>query len=418
MLVTQLVITLATSLRTCESMLIAPASFRLIVRPRADGSVYREMRFLSCIAKRTGPGQYENKLFSGKGLESNGIALVLLYMERVGMLENATALEVYEGTKPMLVDSAKWESAEYLEKKITEAIKIGKESLLEALSKQAEEDWNEEEEEKLESRIIRLLQSIRMPEDPRPMYGTFTSKYYVPERYDPDSGQLMKQLGKSVGYLPTNKKFFSITGARRGHQQDNMGIGAQIYNGNTQEFQNLIMRHNSTIALQYYHDANAMNARLPSNLLQSSVDEATVRAALELNANVPPAYDKEFFFKKYWAKQTQELPSPVDFLREQAIPSQTYKCFAVNCDVTFAFPYELMDHMNARHSGKGKFQCICPDAKVKNVPFNRFKSTHINKCEHSGLNNIGGVTNNKGSRYGISSNQPPKALVVYHCGRG
>ena len=395
----QMVIQRTTSCRVVESHFISAADWKIHFKrerdpnnPSKERIALREMSFAFGWQKMFGPAP-KHKLVreSREGLtEDNVVALVLVFMERRGMITSAA--DVYQGKAPLKIDASQWETVE----DTVAALKLAKDQLFDRNLCRVVGDHDEylfgrqKDDPEYQSRKASALEDdvkaksfYRLAAEARKKHGkkVFFCSYDrngMPKK----EGQTYEQrqdryrsIHQRAGYTNSKSMMLGGTQQRKGFFNN---TGKTQNNGMSDD--TLLDCHGLNgrgVRLKSYIDQEQIRQAVPSNLLQDGVARHPDDDGQGVFIN--PAYTRRGYFdKENFTPITEALPVSTDFIAQQlpntkalpvsddatrsrAVSGPSIMCIMVGCNRSLEDISHFMKHLNqeCQFAGSPKEAATC-----------------------------------------------------------
>jgi hypothetical protein len=337
-----------TGRRAGELIFIAAGSWSLAF----SNSGRRSMEFKSCYRKMQGIGIYTQKIMEPEigseahsdGAPSNAILSILAYFEAIGMIPSA--IEVYAGRCPLVIDGNKWETADVLFNKLQRAQKAAKEHNIHALKNahaQSEEDVYPES-------ILSKLEDEDRACSKLPFFVSYdrATKRLSSKRFNFRGRRPVSELLEEAGYTPSVTLRAGLTGTRKYFRQCSRSQNDGLQGLDVQSHLLQHQSHGISVALERYENAAAYTSKMAANITQPTVGPDAAREEVH-NFTIEPAYYTDGFFSGRVQIRRQSLHwerDPTLFFALQAKTWTPCACPGISCNRTFQFHQQLAVHMD------------------------------------------------------------------------
>lgn len=427
----RLMISQKTGRRVCESHFIAATSWKMeLVRDGVGLIKFRRLTFEFAWQKAKGYGKYGQRLAEGVALESDAVAMVLVYMERRGMIQSALA--VWDGTEELKISSERFESTQLL----VDALHNTQKRLIRALLPVAAGEHNtflgvepngDFDDLPASSEVFYSTAAEERQKHGKETFFVSYTKLNLPSRRAQkyhDSHRQLRHVATSAGYKSSKHR-------QLGFAQDRKGAIANCLTGQSKGL-SVEVHMNSHLAnsAQIRHDSYILHddwrRSVDSNLMHEGVHPDAVDDAMKGVLVASGFDDGDFFDREMFPKPLlDDLPSPREFIVKQSgfRPGPKLWCPYSSCPLAFESIGEFFEHLNTCVLSKQTAQCPCGaifHADEKKYKWSVYKrlSQHLSKgyCDYfQEKHPLFGIRRKKREKETLPAAQ--KKIVCQGCGR-
>jgi hypothetical protein len=289
--------------RTGELMMIAAAEWTFKISEQG----LRSMTMTYCYRKRDGIGIYTQKLLEPEtgtnvhddGPPSNFVLFVLAYFQVVGMIDSA--IDVYTGRRPLLIDRARWETANDLCTKLKRAEAAAKTENIQTLKAKMNAGGTVDAQDENEAGCLpRSILSKLEDEDKQciklPFFVSYDqkTKRLSAKRFNFRGLRPVNEVLSEAGYAPSQELKAGCTGTRKFFRQNHRS--ETVAGFDIQSHMLLHQSHTHSVALERYENANDYSRSMAANISQPTVGPDRARAEIAQFA-IQPAFYLDGFFR-------------------------------------------------------------------------------------------------------------------------